>query len=62
MMLAKCNNASHILTTLCHETIPGNRKALGDCLFYEILNEELTVLLIVDQDLLTLCLKRFGKD
>ena len=36
--------------------------ALGDCLFYEILNEELTVLLIVDQDLLTLCLKRFGKD
>ena len=36
--------------------------ALGDCLFYEILNEELTVLLIVDQGLLTLCLKRFGKD
>ncbi len=36
--------------------------ALGDCLFYEILNEELTALLIVIPDLLTLCLKRFGKD
>ena len=36
--------------------------ALGDCLFYEILNEELTALLIVIPDLLTLCLKRFRKD
>ena len=36
--------------------------ALGDCLFYEILNEELTVLLIVNPHLLTFPLKRFGKD
>ena len=39
MMLAKCNIASHILTTLCHETIPESLSVPGDCLFYGIINE-----------------------